>query len=395
MVSVLSGVSSQYILSIEINKVNIPISTSNLHSFSFFDGMDEFLPTFQLIISDKDNVIRDYIVVSGGAKCVITFGENTANRKSYDCIISNIKSSSSGTVEGIDSLIILEGFLDIKNFISPVKNRSFVDKASEIVKKIGKECNLNVIVEDTKTTETWIQAYWTNAQFIRYLTTRSINNNNIGGYLFYIRRDKTLMFSTLDYYYKNKSVNYFGQFIKRKDIEILTPINWKIYNRAYTFGVSGMGGVVNSYWDWENNRYEKSIVDVTKVNKKSGENDFILENEQVGIGHRFYYWGTETNKKARKYISYNNLFHKIEKSLKLKIVCLGIGKSEVGDRVEVKIPNKEIENAGTYEGIWVVYRKITFIRDIISTSYILIRDSIHNPNAVKGRNFVKVRKVSI
>jgi len=155
-------------------------------------------------------------------------------------------------------------------------------------------------------------------------------------------------------------------------------------------GIAGAGGLTSSYYDWDKDEYKKDLIDVSTMHKTSLASDFIVDRSEMGKSHRFMYSGRDSNHKAT---GYARLFHKLEKSLKMMVVVFNNGEAEVGDKVEVTMPKGIPGNSETHGGKWVVYRKITYIKTVLMTKYVLIRDSFQKPISVKDRNFVPMTKV--
>ena len=120
------------------------------------------------------------------------------------------------------------------------------------------------IIEPSIDAQFYIQAQWTNAQFIRYLADKAVSSTNQRGFLYFTDREGKLTFSSPKYLYDQNVSNpiklvfannpeYYSE---HKDTVILS---WTIKSNAQLYISSSSYGTVFKYFNPEEYKYNEEL----------------------------------------------------------------------------------------------------------------------------------------
>lgn len=148
-------------------------SNAQIEYFNLNFGINQFLPSVELIIDDIDGNFKDNNWVKNGDVATIFVGN--AKDEYHEPIKNNYfitHSENNGTY-------FLKAILDVKQLYY-VPNRVFVNKTSfEVFKFIADECGLGFVSNITQTNDrmNWIQ-YQNNMDFLFFVSDRSYINDD-------------------------------------------------------------------------------------------------------------------------------------------------------------------------------------------------------------------------
>ena len=293
----------------------------------------------------------------------------------------------------------VHGLLDVDNFFSPEKIRSFNGTIKSTIQSIADEIKADSteISSSLNYSKTLLQANWTNGQFLRWMTQELIGNDSSSAFSCFLRcttSEKILVFKSLKDFQKSK-VKYIlaphpGALAHDTAVggyTIVQPIlGWEIYDSGKLLGVTSKRKQVFSYFNYSTGTYVADEVAVNG-NTLTGTDYYSMteyysldksdsENEGVSIDTTGRSNAFTSNFQGRVLSSYHkNLFA----MSKVWVTTWGLQDAAPGDVVDIQKLDRQVPQqiAGLhYEGFWVIERVVHLVGNGFLTKLLLIRNGV-------------------
>lgn len=166
-----------------------------------------------------------------------------------------------------------------------VKSFDGEKSASEVIKEIVEDLGLEEgVIEDSQDKRHYIQAQWTNAQFIRYLSKHAESGDGVRGFLYFIDREGKFSFCSPKYLYdQNKGsaikltfTNNPAYAEEHKDEAVLS---WRFVSRAQKWIVNSGYGSRFKFYDREEYKYDEEEKKIKDDVSKFNTTEYTLLNE--------------------------------------------------------------------------------------------------------------------
>jgi len=372
------------------------VETGCLRSFVMIESTNVFLPTLELIVLDRGNELLGSFTIAGTDKLIIDLSNLTGDSYKYEFELYSIKEAELRSLLDIGSNMMTMTFWTPRwrDLFQGFKVRSFGKMPASAVADAIIDADEKEI-EDSLDARNYIQAQWTDAQFLRHLARYAVGRDSAGYWYFFDRYDK-FFFCTPAYLIKKplKEGNKFEfvnmpDKIQDMDPEIKPILAWRLVSNYKTLLLqSGYGSVVK-YFDYDTKSYKERTVlyDSTRLPALTDwvylpEDDLnanrIRSSYQGNITDLGYY--DEPYRAASRLIS--NTTYSL---LSLEVIIRGDKNILLGDKISVRIPESagpigESLDMTCISGEWLISR-ISHMIDVRQRSYlmklVLVRSGIN------------------
>lgn len=364
-----ANIPEKFFVSCSIKSPNFDsVLAFDIRAVSIIETMMSSTPYLQLDFVDGGGYLMSKFPVLPDDEFILTYGLSTNSPHVSRFKISTIEydsMSSSDTGSVTVSTSLLHNNWDKifkKSHKRSWKNKSYGDVITELAEEIGFD---EIDVEPTLNTYDIIQPYWTNAQFIRWISENSINEEDIGGYLYGMTADNNFFFKTYDSIYSQASgtvTKYLydpsgaADGIEHKGFNDIT------INNRYMPVLSHNGfGTESTYFDYNTKQYVNKTELITDMNDRQLSDWYYLAKSH-NEASSFYDGG-------RNMYSGNNVKNKILKSTnsvhQMSIYVSGDPDAHIGDIIELDIPvAKNFDPAEDgfinqqYSGYWMIWKVV-------------------------------------
>jgi len=273
-------------------------------------------------------------------------------------------------------------------------NRSWsAKKYSEIIKEIATEIGFTKFdIEETKEEYTVIQPNWTNNQLFKWISSNSVNKNEIGGYVYYIKLDGTFVFKTYDSIFNQKpSIEFFNNSVQKDEEKAFNAIGIK--NNYMPTLIQGGFGIKYDYFDFESKTFVTGESTVDSFSERQLSDWYYISNNHNEGSKNF--WGGR-NIKTKNVVN-NKIINSANSVHKTEIFVKGNINLSVGSIINLKISyySSSLGKSGineTYSGYWLIW-KIAHLFDSDSKSFdshlFLSRNGV---NGIDVKGLVKTTK---
>lgn len=236
-------------------------------------------------------------------------------------------------------------------------------KISDVVADVAEGLGFRTIdIEPTFGIDNYIQPYWSNSDFMVWLSRRAVNARGIAGYQYAHLYDNSFLFKSYDGLYavppKKKLV--YSPLADRDD----GFMTFNVKNEYLGNVMYGATGVEYGYFDFSKKQYISSYSDVTRAHERQLSDWYFIDEKQLSPSI-FLDGGrdvkTDDVAEGRVLVQANTI-HTAD------LVCHGDPTLHIGDVVDILLPNlnrtdKQLSVNEFYSGYWLIWK----IQHIIDT----------------------------
>ena len=259
-----------------------------------------------------------------------------------------------------------------KDFAYLIKCRGWKNKKySDVVNEIANECGFDVtdIVDTKETIETIQQPNWTNAKMVRWIMSRCTPSDGSGEYEYAISIDGKFVFAPLSSFInqefqlresvtdpveiylgnrpysndvggKQNQVN--SKIKKKRDSDnpstSYSATNYMIVENSSDDHKQGAGGVVNSWYNFDNAEYKREKMKYSESSNLQ-LSEWSLVNQDYEDSPLFLFHGR--NAKEAETIGENRITNVVNAMQKVRVIIPAAPNIKAGEIVEFTIPNPD------------------------------------------------------
>ena len=264
-----------------------------LSSFKLVESTSLFVPTAEIVFTDDTGILIDNYdrLFTGTLAYNLGFPDEfgTDNTNKYEHLFFSQKPSQLFTGMTTNSVTFSFATWD-KNgpaFMMQDHVRSFDGEksASEVVQEVISDMGLEEgVIEKSQDKQHYIQAQWTNAQFIRYLAERAESKDGVRGFLYFLDREGKFTFASPKYIYEqNKGdavkLTFTNNPAYYEDNKTETVISWRFVSKAQMWLTSMSYGKIFKYYDREEYKYDEETLKLVDAVSKFNTTEYALLNK--------------------------------------------------------------------------------------------------------------------
>lgn len=360
--------------------------------------INSFLPVINLKISDSSRILSALTPLDINLS-KLTFGLSRTIEPGQSNTIFKFdtfrRSPSSKDVYNI------EGFMQVNNFFSPKKMRSFNANDYNISDILVQIAGVEFGFDETEISDTLdygktlIQPSWTNAEFLNHLKANVLGTNDEGPFFnfahpvenqtrFVFKSLKELFNAPVKYKFTNSTKAYKDPTTGDTHYPVL---RFRAFDNYKYIGVSGCKKQQFSYFDYDTSTYTNS--ELTLANNSNANDDYLSLTNYHSIDNNDS--DTEVLMKQNtgrsnsltsdfKAIAKNEFHRKLVDLNKLWISTWGFEDLYPGDLIELKFLSEIGSDQFVdyiYSGIWMVERVVHALGDTFVDHLLLTRDGVN------------------
>jgi hypothetical protein len=370
-----------------------------LRSYIMIESTNMFLPVLQLVVLDRENILLGAFTLTGADRLQIDLGDLTGDDYTYKYELFSIQEAELRSLLAVDSMMTITFWpLRWKELFKGFKVRGFSKipastVASNVVTGVKEK-----EIEPSKESRNYIQAQWTDAQFLRHLAQYAVGKYSAGYWYFFDRYDKFffctpahLLMKPLKPTHKFEYVND-PESMRDLDREFKPILAWRLTSNYKTLLLqSGYGSTVK-WFDYDDKAYKESTILYTNTELPDFVDWVFMSKDDMDKNKvRSIYQGN-MSKAAYSKEDYRtatrNISNAIYNLLSLEIIIRGDKEIRLGDKVQVNIP-AIVDLKGIYRrmdtlsGYWLI-SKISHMLEVNQRSFlmklVLLRSGINKPD---------------
>lgn len=324
-------------------------------------------------------------------------GKSSSDYFEYEFKLSNISYSSTDISDMMNVLISIDLVSAHWEKIYKIqKSRSYSNRLiSEVVAQISNEIGYtSKEIEQTNAKTSYIQPYWTNARFIKWLADNALTSDRKSGYVFFCDRNDKFSFKTYTSMYKGESVADLFHSSSREGDEndrfaLPTITNNYIPHMRY----SGFG-MTHVAYDYDNREFIREVVSPDRNASSPLSSHHMIATDHIS-SEIINYCGRD----IKPNLSENILVKAMNNVQSIDIVLNGRTDIAIGEVVTLKLPvsidSDTFESTNhIYGGKWLVSRlghQINIPKKDYSILCKLTRNGINLPDIIDESDILKAR----
>ena len=264
-----------------------------LSTFKLVESTTLFVPTAKIVFTDDTGLLIDNYdrLYTGELKYNIGFPDEfgTENMNEYTHYLFTQQPSELFTSMTTNSVVF--SFVTWDKIGPKLMMQDYVKSfdgeksASEVVQELISDMGLEEgVIEPSKDKQHYIQAQWTNAQFIRYLAEHAEAESGTRGFLYFVDRDGKFSFCSPEYLYKeNKGsavkLTFTNNPAYYEDHKLETVLSWRFVSRAQLWLTNMSYGKIFKYFDHEDYKYDEETKTLKDDVSNFNTTEYALLNE--------------------------------------------------------------------------------------------------------------------
>jgi len=367
-----------------------------LNRFVMIESTNMFLPSLELTVLDRENQLIGAFTITSSDKLVIDISYASDDTETYEFELYSIRESELRSLIDIGSTEVTMTFWPSgwRDLFQGSKVRGFSKMsassvASDIVAAEEKE------IELSSEKRNYIQAQWTDAQFLRHLATYAMSRESAGYWYFFDRYNK-FFFCTPIYLMRKPLQQETHKFefvnvpeeLEKEDREYKPIFAWRMLSNYQTMLLQSGYGTKVKWFDYDVKSYKEKTILYTDTNFPSlGKWVFITKDEITIDRIRSSMIGntsTDTYYDEPYRVATLKMSNTIYSLFTLEVIVLTSKYIRLGDKVLVHIPEGGSKGSTALieciSGEWLV-SKISIMMDVkqrtLFSKLVLIRSSIN------------------
>lgn len=395
------GVKGKYYLKLSIEfeaDDDINLSAFSISSVTVIETIMGSTPYLNIKFIDAIGELISLYPLIPDVEFVIKYGKSKEESQESKFKLSTINYSPLSNAD-MESILVTSDMIHNKweEMFKKTLSRSWKDKKySEVIQEVVKDMEFDDIdIEETSKTFDIIQPNWTNSTFLKWLTSNSVNKQNIGGFVYFITLDNRFVFSSMDNLYNNKPKKTINHSLSTSGVKDNTGgynfINIK--NNYMPVLNQGGFGQEHMHFDYNNKEFVKDKKVITDIKERQLSDWYYIAESHVEPS-KLVYGGRDTNIKD---VVDNNILNSANSVQNVDMYINGDIDLHIGDLVNIRIPvSKKLKESSvindTYSGHWLIW-KVGHIFDIDSNNF--ITQLFLTRNGINGKDLTGLVKTSI
>lgn len=232
-------------------------------------------------------------------------------------------------------------------------------RISDVVGEIADECKYTKDIEQTKGLDTFIQPYWDNYKFIRWLSSVAINERDISGYRYGITLDNRLLFRSLNSLYSQKPKKTFILMDKEITDEKNNTSHFKAFlvKNDYIYKLSGGGfGLKYMWFDFNTKEFKQGESKVSLSKSKQLSDYYVIASDHENSPNILY----NGSNKFTPNMTESTVLNSSNDNQTAAISIDGDMNLHIGDIINIVIPSNNLRKNeiidSYYSGYWIIKR---------------------------------------